>query len=172
MSIYRAYIPDSWHESIINYKYVGCDNSILYRYYMSPMCNYLVEYFPKWVAPNVITICGLGLVVLMDILINSFSGLDGQGDIPAYISIISALLYYTYHILDNIDGKQARRTNNSSPLGMLVDHGCDSITTFLLSVALCSIMKFKDGIWFGILWSLIGTPFFICTWEQCITGKY
>lgn len=31
--------------------------------------------------------------------------------------------------LDAIDGKQARRTNTSSPLGQLFDHGCDSFST-------------------------------------------
>jgi ethanolaminephosphotransferase len=29
--------------------------------------------------------------------------------------------------LDNCDGKQARKTGNSTPLGMLFDHGCDSL---------------------------------------------
>jgi ethanolaminephosphotransferase len=28
-----------------------------------------------------------------------------------------------------VDGKQARRTNSSSPLGQLFDHGCDAINT-------------------------------------------
>ena len=31
--------------------------------------------------------------------------------------------------LDAIDGKQARRTNSSNPLGELFDHGCDSLST-------------------------------------------
>lgn len=29
--------------------------------------------------------------------------------------------------MDSIDGKQARRTGTSSPLGELFDHGCDAI---------------------------------------------
>lgn len=29
--------------------------------------------------------------------------------------------------MDAIDGKQARRTGTSSPLGELFDHGCDAI---------------------------------------------
>lgn len=29
--------------------------------------------------------------------------------------------------MDAIDGKQARRTNSTSPLGELFDHGCDSL---------------------------------------------
>jgi hypothetical protein len=31
--------------------------------------------------------------------------------------------------LDNLDGKQARRTGSSSPLGLLFDHGCDAFNT-------------------------------------------
>lgn len=32
-----------------------------------------------------------------------------------------------YSTLDNVDGKQARRTQSSSPLGELFDHGCDAL---------------------------------------------
>jgi phosphatidylglycerophosphate synthase len=35
---------------------------------------------------------------------------------------------FVYQSLDAIDGKQARRTNSSSPLGELFDHGCDAIS--------------------------------------------
>jgi ethanolaminephosphotransferase len=34
---------------------------------------------------------------------------------------------WLYSTLDNVDGKQARRTNSSSPLGELFDHGCDAL---------------------------------------------
>ena len=34
-------------------------------------------------------------------------------------------------MLDEMDGKQARRTSNSSPLGLMFDHGCDAFTTVL-----------------------------------------
>jgi phosphatidylglycerophosphate synthase len=37
-------------------------------------------------------------------------------------------------MLDEMDGKQARKTGNSSPLGLLFDHGCDSFTTALLTI--------------------------------------
>ena len=36
---------------------------------------------------------------------------------------------FIYQSLDAIDGKQARRTNSSTPLGELFDHGCDSLST-------------------------------------------
>jgi len=43
-------------------------------------------------------------------------------------------------MLDNIDGKQARRTGTSSPLGMMFDHGCDALTTFLIATGIGSII--------------------------------
>lgn len=35
-------------------------------------------------------------------------------------------------VQDCIDGKQARRTRSSSPLGQLFDHGCDALCVFML----------------------------------------
>lgn len=46
-----------------------------------------------------------------------------------------------YQSLDAIDGKQARRTNSSSPLGELFDHGCDSISTVFVSLAVCASVQ-------------------------------
>lgn len=34
---------------------------------------------------------------------------------------------WLYSTFDNVDGKQARRTGTSSPLGELFDHGCDAL---------------------------------------------
>ncbi|CAN1217453.1 Choline/ethanolaminephosphotransferase 1 [Linum perenne] len=34
---------------------------------------------------------------------------------------------FLYQTFDAVDGKQARRTNSSSPLGELFDHGCDAL---------------------------------------------
>ena len=42
------------------------------------------------------------------------------------------------HTLDGIDGKQARRTGSSSPLGEMFDHGLDAWATSLLVVNMYS----------------------------------
>lgn len=49
--------------------------------------------------------------------------------------LVTAFGLFIYQSLDAIDGKQARRTNSSTPLGELFDHGCDSVSTgyFLFS---------------------------------------
>ena len=52
------YIEDQYITKLINYKYSGGDNSILYRYVINPFCNKFVTYLPTWLAPNVITVSG------------------------------------------------------------------------------------------------------------------
>lgn len=52
-----------------------------------------------------------------------------KGYIPNWIYLYEGISILLYSILDNMDGKQARRTHSSSPLGLLFDHGCDSITS-------------------------------------------
>ena len=47
--------------------------------------------------------------------------------------------------MDNVDGKQARKTGSSSPLGMIMDHGCDAfgVSFFTLGVATISMVQSK-----------------------------
>lgn len=52
---------------------------------------------------------------------------------PRWACFLCALGLFIYQSLDAIDGKQARRTGTSTPLGELFDHGCDSISTGMLS---------------------------------------
>lgn len=49
--------------------------------------------------------------------------------VPGWPLLLAALGLFAYQALDAIDGKQARRTKSSSPLGELFDHGCDSVST-------------------------------------------
>jgi len=90
--------------------------------------NWLVNQVPMWVAPNLITIFGLIVNILSSLILIYYSP-DCQQEVPGWACYMCALGLFVYQSLDAIDGKQARRTNSSSPLGELFDHGCDSIST-------------------------------------------
>lgn len=80
---------------------------------------------------------------------------------PLWAYLLCAVGLFIYQSLDAIDGKQARRTNSSSPLGELFDHGCDSLSTgqtFFLSdiVPLCE----SDA-------ACLTPPVFTCLSLQC-----
>ena len=47
--------------------------------------------------------------------------------LPPWTYVIAAICAFLYQTLDAVDGKQARRTKTSGPLGQLFDHGCDAI---------------------------------------------
>lgn len=50
---------------------------------------------------------------------------------PAWVYAIGGISVVIYANLDSIDGKQARRTGSSSPLGQLFDHGIDAYVVHL-----------------------------------------
>ncbi|ETS61097.1 hypothetical protein PaG_05042 [Moesziomyces aphidis] len=56
------YIPRSRVNNLHLYKYSGTDKSLVSKYILGPYWNWLVELFPKSVAPNTITLSGLLLV--------------------------------------------------------------------------------------------------------------
>jgi ethanolaminephosphotransferase len=77
---------------------------------------------------------------------------------------------FAYQTLDSMDGKQARKTNSSSALGMVFDHGCDAINAGTTVLAMAAV--FGTG-WSGkLLITYFGsfTPFYIQTWEEYYTG--
>ena len=44
------YIKPEWRDTIKAYKYNGEDHSIFHNYVSNPLCDYLVQYFPIWMA--------------------------------------------------------------------------------------------------------------------------
>lgn len=67
--------------------------------------------------------------------------------------------------MDNIDGKQARRTGTSSPLGELFDHGIDSLNCTLASLLETSAMALGPTP-LGAFTALVPCiPMFFSTWE-------
>ena len=93
---------------------------------LTPFWNWAVTLLPMWMAPNLVTFIGLAGTCFASLLVTSYSpGLDGD-NVPRWCSLLFAVALFLYQTLDAIDGKQARRTSSSSPLGQLFDHGCDA----------------------------------------------
>ena len=168
-SFKEPYISQKYYNKLIHYQYKSSDSSISYKYFMSPLCDYLVNFFPEWLAPNVITISGFFLNLLYFLITGYYTGFKG-GFIPPWACFFSAFCYFTYMVLDNIDGKQARRTKSSSALGLLVDHGTDACTTFFITCGLGAILALESIYQYILLWIMIIVPFYLNNWEEYITG--
>jgi len=73
-----------------------------------------------------VTLTGFVVNLIPLILCQTLYGSDLEGPVDAWWCYIVAITYIIYTLMDNSDGKQARRTGASSPVGMLFDHFCDA----------------------------------------------
>jgi len=79
------------------------------------------------------------------------------------------LLLFLYQTLDAIDGKQARRTKSSTPLGQLFDHGCDAVCAALLGIFMPAALAYGVSYFSVLLFYIHLIPFFTCNWEEVHT---
>ncbi|KAG1361032.1 choline/ethanolaminephosphotransferase 1 [Cocos nucifera] len=87
---------------------------------------------------------------------------------PRWVHLAHGMLLFLYQTFDAVDGKQARRTNSSSPLGELFDHGCDALACAFESLAFGSTaMCGRTTFWF---WVIAAIPFYLATWEHFFTN--
>lgn len=156
---------------IREYKYKGGDTSPIYQYILSPWAQYLVDHFtPLWVAPNVLTFLGLifsFICCITTLIVNPT--LESGG--PRWLNLLTAFCIFAYQTLDNMDGKQARRTGSSSALGMAFDHGCDAVNSGVTIIAMASVMGTGWSGKFFITYVSASIPFFFQTWEEYYSGS-
>lgn len=74
---------------------------------------------------------------------------------------------FVYYTIDNLDGKQARRTKSSTPLGMCMDHGCDVLGVSFISLGVARMALIDDNITllFTAQIGVLGT-FWLSVWAQ------
>ena len=118
-------------ENIRNWKYIVEDQSIVSQLF-NPFWNYIVNYVPETVAPNILSLAGLLCILYAHYLSNNYIHIY-----PTIISLASVLLVFIYMTLDAIDGKHARNIHNSTSLGELFDHSCDNIGLVFLILTYC-----------------------------------
>ena len=159
-------------DNLTQYKYKYKNDSILYGHCMSPFLDKMVVFLPKTLAPNLITFCSL----MCNIIAFYFSVNDGGFDFSLSLKrrtcYIIGFTQILYSLLDNIDGKQARRTGNSTPFGMLMDHGCDIFTNIFTAYNMSRLLIvgnddfFSYSVFFGLL-----VGFYYMTYEDYKIGE-
>mmetsp|Transcript_5724 Transcript_5724/g.12465 ORF Transcript_5724/g.12465 Transcript_5724/m.12465 type:complete len:511 (-) Transcript_5724:162-1694(-) len=204
------YLTPNAAKNLPHYQYHGADLSLLYKYLLSPLAAWCVDNLtPAWLAPNVITLIGLAWMLVSYCIIwywcpgmyeaNTDLDLASTYAVPGAIFLFNGCAMLIYQTLDNMDGKQARKTGSSSPLGLLFDHGCDAVNTVLGSANWIAAMGMVPGNVSDLLGNddhgniqsksllseifggdailaalLVLGPmilFYIGTWEQYYTGK-
>ena len=92
--------------------------------------------------------------------------------IPAWPYFIMAIGIFIFQTLDAVDGKHARNTNSSSPLGQLFDHGCDALSWTLTNLSVVTFLQLGLGVE-GILAMVASqAPFYLTNLLEHYTGVY
>jgi len=137
---------------------------------LTPLADWFVTKLPRWLAPNTITMTGLVLVGNATAVQAYYTGGGLEGDAPAWVYWNCVVSMLCYQFLDVCDGKQARRTGNGSPLGLLFDHGIDALNVVVGGVALATSLQ-MGATWRAPAIVLVAmVAFFFGTWEHYYTG--
>lgn len=160
-------ITDAGLENIANHKYVPGKYTHLDNF-LNPMWTYLTSLLPMKLAPNMVTTlgglhCGLAYLVLWHYSPNF------DVCVPSWAIILSGYCTLAYYTLDCMDGKQARRTGTSSPLGQLFDHGFDCICNLAHCANTGGYLMIGGSNWFLLLQSSLQFSFFMAQWEEYYT---
>uniref|UniRef100_A0A669Q7M0 Ethanolaminephosphotransferase 1 n=1 Tax=Phasianus colchicus TaxID=9054 RepID=A0A669Q7M0_PHACC len=160
-------------------RYSAVDSNPLSVYVMHPFWNTIVKIFPTWLAPNLITFSGFLLLVFNFFLMAYFdpdfyASAPEHQHVPNGVWVVVGLLNFIAYTLDGVDGKQARRTNSSTPLGELFDHGLDSWACVYFVVTVYSTFgRGSTGVSVFVLYLLLWVvlfSFILSHWEKYNTG--
>lgn len=88
-----------------------------------------------------ISMIGFMLNIIPHLILPIFITCDMFGEIPGWFCFLLGMSFFIYMLCDNTDGKQARRTGSSSPLGMLIDHGMDCVTSVITNITILPILQ-------------------------------
>ncbi|KAM7006070.1 choline/ethanolaminephosphotransferase 1 isoform 1-T2 [Tautogolabrus adspersus] len=132
--------------------------------------EWLVGRVPSWIAPNLITIIGLATNVFTTLVLIYYCPTATE-QAPLWAYLLCAVGLFIYQSLDAIDGKQARRTNSSSPLGELFDHGCDSLSTVFVVLGTSIAVQMGTNPDWMFFCCFAGMFMFYCAhWQTYVSG--
>lgn len=122
---------------------------------------------PRWISPNAISLFG-GVCASLSTLCCVVAGWYAS---PA-LYICSGLLILIYMTADAVDGKHARLTQQSTPMGALVDHGIDAFVAFTTGVAICvTVDPSLSSVRIMAAFCAFHTIWFLAQWAELEAGS-
>jgi len=162
-----SYLSDENLRAIADYKFTSGQytvlDQLLYKWWWIPC----LKVVPYWIAPNCLTVMGFVFSIIAFVAVY----LDAPNltePLSAPTCIIAALCIFLYQTLDALDGLHARKFGYGSPLGQLMDHGCDSFTTGFLCFVHIAIFRLGINNWTSFFYLVCyqNTLFVYSWWEK------
>ncbi|KAK4055344.1 hypothetical protein OIO90_003182 [Microbotryomycetes sp. JL221] len=156
-----------------SYKYSSVDKSFVSAYVLQP-CAFMglwqrcATLLPPWLAPNTVTLIGFSAIVINFLTVAVLS--PDLESASRWMCLSFAIGLFFYQTMDALDGKQARATNTSSPLGECIDHGFDTLNTALSGLIQACALGLGSS-WRTVLCVLLPCwTMYLSTWEEYHTG--
>lgn len=134
---------------------------------MQPFWCSLARCVPRCISPNMISVVG-GVFAAAA----SVSSVIATRCESRALYFVAPVLLFVYMTADAIDGKHARDTNQSTPLGAVVDHGVDAFISFTTGVAVVNVVDTELStarIMLG--YCLFHTAWFCAQWYEWELGS-
>jgi ethanolaminephosphotransferase len=167
------YISPQGRTALLNYAYRGKTLGLLKKYVLDYWWNYSIRFVPWTMAPNLVTLLGtIAMVINLIVITQVAPDFQCNGACDRWIYLFSAACLFFYQTMDNLDGRQARRTGASSPLGQLFDHGCDALVTTIATIIAMTVINMGNNVltFTEVMFNMV--PFFIASWEEYHTGIF
>lgn len=174
-------IPNENLRNLQLYKYSAVDHSVLGHLVMQRFWTVMLRFIPLWMHPNIVTLVGFAFLLLSISPLAYRVILYGEEG-PWWGWVLLSFGTFAYQTMDALDGKQARRLGVGSPLGEMVDHGCDALSATIVQfgVSCCLCIPRSDGSRFPLspymqstlCSSLVVMCFFLAMWDQQRTGQF
>ncbi|TMW66493.1 hypothetical protein Poli38472_004258 [Pythium oligandrum] len=155
-------------EGIASYKYKAGSYTFIDNQ-LNVFWTAAVELLPTWMAPNLVTMVGT-CAMLFTTIVQLFVSPHLSEPAPFWVYLLSAVGLFFYQTMDALDGKQARRTGASSPLGQLFDHGCDAFCTIINVLSAAATVQLGSEVLTYVAISSVSITFYMAQWEEYHTG--
>eukprot|EP00931_Biecheleriopsis_adriatica_P006888 TRINITY_DN108231_c0_g1_i1.p1 TRINITY_DN108231_c0_g1~~TRINITY_DN108231_c0_g1_i1.p1 ORF type:complete len:363 (+),score=50.22 TRINITY_DN108231_c0_g1_i1:76-1164(+) len=124
-----SYITDESIERLRSHKFTSAGSTPLDDF-MDPFWTGVAKRIPRHISPNLISVVGGTCAVAAGATAVVATRLESP-----WLYFVGPCLMFLYMTADAVDGKHARSTQQSSPLGAVVDHGMDAFCAFTTGVA-------------------------------------
>jgi ethanolaminephosphotransferase len=148
------------------YRYSTSDKSILDQRHeglWNDTVVWIYRNYPK-ITPNQLTL--MGALPVIGLIFIHLTGILGS-----FIFPLLGLSLVWYLNMDAMDGKLARHSNRSSPIGQVLDHGIDALIGGLLSVMVTHFLGFEYAVFNIISITLTTALFYQATLKEHVTGQ-
>jgi ethanolaminephosphotransferase len=112
---------------------------------LNPFWEKCSDNLPYALSPNMVTLIGM-LAQLTGIFIIMIWDPTLSIELSKCTNYYYIFIIFVGQTMDAIDGKHARKTKRTSPLGQLMDHGCDAFSNSFITIMACQSLGYSYSI--------------------------